>query len=72
MQFKRLYSIKLLAWRSTSGYETMTLKSMYTGDMIPLFSWNSPNLTACKKRSAGWVTLQEHQGRSEVACLDLM
>ena len=32
----------------------MTLKSMYTGDMMPLFSLNSPNLTACKKRSA-WL-----------------
>ena len=33
-------------WRML-GYETMTRRSMYTGDMRPLFSLNSPNLTAC-------------------------
>jgi hypothetical protein len=36
-----------LTCSSTSGYDTITRRSTYTGDSRPLFSLNSPNLTAC-------------------------
>jgi hypothetical protein len=37
---------------STLGYDTMTRRSTYTGDISPLFSLNSPNLTACSRAHA--------------------
>lgn len=51
-----------------SGYDTMTRRSMYTGDSSPLFSLNSPNLTACSRAGLGGGAGMAQHASSHAGC----